>query len=246
MLSKAQIKYIRSLTKQKFRNEYKVFIAEGEKIAVEWLSSAHPVHMIIATEVWTSLHTKEIAQHPEAELFIVRDFELAAISGLQTPNNVLLVLPMHAEKNIPILNEWYLALDDIQDPGNMGTLLRIADWFGIQNIICSPGCVDIYNPKVVQSAMGSHLRVSIYESNLVPFLQSIPLVKVAATLDGETVYNRKRMDAGVLIIGNEAKGISESVLKTATVKVTIPRKGGAESLNAGVSAGILCALLLPC
>lgn len=246
MLSRAQNKYIRSLTKRKFRNEYKVFIAEGEKIALEWLSADTVIEMIIGTEEWVAQHGRLISKHPEAELHIVKDTELAALSSLQTPNQVLLVVPVPEAVSIPVLKEWYLALDDIQDPGNMGTIIRIADWFGIRNIVCSPGCADLYNPKVVQSAMGGHLRVSLHQSNLVPFLESIPLPKIAATLNGVSVYNMERMEAGVLIIGNEAQGISNDVLKIADRKITIPGKGGAESLNAGVSTGIICALLLPC
>ena len=246
MLSKAQIKYIRSLTQQKFRNEYKVFIAEGEKIALEWLNSGTQIQMVITTAEWERQYHAKIATHPEAELHIVKDSELAAISTLQTPNYVILVVPMPVTKNAPVKNEWYLALDDIQDPGNMGTLIRIADWFGISNIVCSPGSVDVYNPKVVQSAMGGHLRVNIHEADLPVFLGKVTLPVIAAVLDGENVYNMKRLDAAVLVIGNESKGISEKVAQMATVKATIPRKGGAESLNAGVSAGILCALLVPC
>jgi len=246
MLSKAQNKYIRSLTQQKFRNEYKVFIAEGEKIALEWLNSGTQIQMVITTAEWERQYHAKIATHPEAELHIVKDSELAAISTLQTPNYVILVVPMPVTKNAPVKNEWYLALDDIQDPGNMGTLIRIADWFGISNIVCSPGSVDVYNPKVVQSAMGGHLRVNIHEADLPVFLGKVTLPVIAAVLDGENVYNMKRLDAAVLVIGNESKGISEKVAQMATVKATIPRKGGAESLNAGVSAGILCALLVPC
>lgn len=246
MLSKAQNKYIRSLTQQKFRNEYKVFIAEGEKIAAEWLSSGRQVKTIVATGEWATENEKLISRHPAAELHVVKDTELASLSSLQAPNRVMLVLPLPAPKSVPVCDEWYIALDDIQDPGNMGTIIRIADWFGINHIVCSPGCVDVYNPKVVQSAMGGHLRVSLYESNLLPFLQSISIPKIAATLGGENVYNVKRMNAGVLMIGNESKGLSKALLGVADKQVTIPRKGGAESLNAGVSAGILCALLVPC
>ncbi len=246
MLSKAQNKYIRSLTQQKFRNEYKVFIAEGEKIALEWLISNNPIQMVIATEEWAKQNNTVISKHKEAELHIVNYTELEALSGLQTPNEVMLVVPVPAVKTVPTINEWCLALDDIQDPGNMGTIIRIADWFGISHVVCSPGCVDVYNPKVVQSAMGGHLRVSIYEADIATFLAATPLPKIAATLNGENVYEMERLNAGVLIIGNESKGVSGKVAALATQKVTIPRKGGAESLNAGVSAGILCALLLPC
>jgi TrmH family RNA methyltransferase len=246
MLSKAQNKYIRSLTQQKFRNEYKAFMAEGEKIAAEWLASATPIKMILVTEEMAERYRGAIAKHKEAELHVVKEHEIEAVSTLQTPGKILLVVPLTEPKEIPFLNEWYLALDQVQDPGNMGSIIRIADWFGIRHVVCSPGCADAYNPKVVQSGMGSHLRVNIYESELAPFLTKTKLPKFAATLDGENVYQVKRQDAGVLIIGNESKGVSADVQALATQKVLIPRKGRAESLNAGIATGILCALLLPC
>ncbi len=245
MLSKAQNKHIRSLTHQKFRDEHRLYTAEGNKIALEWLHASGPVHTIVATEDWVATNTSAIARHPEAELHIAKEHELAALSSLHTPNQVLLVVPYPVAKNVPITNEWYLALDEIQDPGNMGTIIRIADWFGIRHIICSPGCVDIYNPKVVQSAMGGHLRTDIYTAPLTEVLPTLPQPKIAATLDGENIYTFERPQSGVLIIGNESKGISPSIMALADKKITIPRRGGAESLNAGVSTGILCALLLP-
>jgi len=246
MLSKAQIKYIRSLTHQKFRKEHKVFIAEGEKLAREWLGADGPVSMVIATGEWVGLNTSLIAMHPEAELIVVKNAELEAIASLHTPNQVLMVIPLPEKKEVPLVEDWYLFLDDIQDPGNMGTLIRIADWFGIPNVICTPGCVDFYNSKVVQSAMGGHLRVGLFESDPEEFLKTIQLSKLAATLGGQDVYKMNRLKAGVLIIGNESHGVSGKVLSLTTEQITIPRRGGAESLNAGVSAGILCALLLPC
>ncbi len=246
MLSRAQIKYIRSLTKQKFRNESKLFIAEGEKIVLEWLKSRERINIIIGTSEWLTKYAKLVSMHAEATCHIVDESTLSELSALKTPNQVMLVIPIPEPSPIPMNDNWYLALDGIQDPGNMGTIIRIADWFGIRSIICSPGCADIYNPKVVQSAMGGHLRVTVYESNLVPFLESIPIPKIAATLDGRSAYGFERMKKGILIIGNESKGVSEAVLEAATDRITIPGRGGAESLNAGVSAGILCALLLPC
>lgn len=245
MLSKAQNKYIRSLAQQKFRNEYKAFAAEGEKIALEWLGSDAPVKMIVATPGWAEIHKAQIARHPEAELHIVKDRDLAALSSLQATNSVMLVLPIPLRREVPVMTGWSLALDRIQDPGNMGTIIRIADWFGIEAVVCSPGCADAYNPKVVQSAMGSHLRVSIYEAELASYLSQTSFPKYAAVLDGESIYSQASAAAGVLIIGNESKGISDEILQTVTKKVTIPRYGGAESLNAAVSAGILCALLIP-
>ncbi len=244
MLSKTQNKYIRSLTLQKNRNEHKVFIAEGAKIAEEWLRSNARIQKIVATSLWTDANMELIGKHIEAELHIVTEAELLSISSLSTPNQVLLVVHRNEEKTIPIMTEWCLALDNIQDPGNMGTIIRIADWFGINHVVCGEGCVDVYNPKVVQSAMGGHLRVNMYETDLAQFLETSKIPVIAATLDGENVYKTTKPAAGILVIGNESKGVSEKIMATATQKVMIPRRGGAESLNAGVSAGILCALLL--
>ena len=244
MLSNAQNKYIRSLTQQKFRNEYKVFIAEGDKIAREWLLATHPISMILATAAWADENARLMAKHPEAEQHIVKEHELKALSSLSTPNQVLLVIPKPPPTNIPTATGWGLALSDIQDPGNMGTIIRIADWFGAGSIVCSPGCVDVYNPKVVQSAMGGHLRVKLFEADLVQYLSAQQLPILAATLHGNNIYQLPKPPAGILVIGNESKGVSPAVLATVTQQVTIPRIGGAESLNAGVSAGILCALLM--
>ncbi len=246
MLTNAQNKYIRSLSQQKFRNEYKVFIVEGEKLAAEWLISDSRIQMIVATEEWVGHNTALISQHSEAQLCVTTDSGLDAISGLQTPNKVLLVVELPAEPVLNLGNEWCLALEDIQDPGNMGTIIRIADWFGIGHVVCSSGCVNVFNPKVVQSAMGGHLRVKLHEADLNSFLSSSPLVKYAATLHGENIYHCERTASGILIIGNESKGISAQIAGLADKQITIPRRGGAESLNAGISAGIICALLLPC
>ncbi len=246
MLSKAQSKHIRSLTQQKFRNEHQQFIAEGTKIAEEWLCSKHKVLKVIATKEWLDENRLHIAAHPEAEVVEVTEQELTIITALQTPNSVLLVVPFPPAEPLPAAaNKWYMALDNIQDPGNMGTLLRIADWFGIQHVLCNEQCVDVYNPKVVQSAMGAHTRVAVHYTDLSAALAQLQMPVYAAVLGGTNVYECTRTESGVLVIGNESKGISEAVTALATHRVTIPRKGGAESLNAAVSAGILCALLMP-
>jgi TrmH family RNA methyltransferase len=245
MLSKAQNKYIRSLSQQKYRKEHNVFIAEGDKIAREWLASDEMVEMIVAVQQWADANAQLAHKHAEASLHIVSEEELKTISLLQTPNQVLLVVKR--TPHFPDLNikEWCIALDDLQDPGNMGTIIRIADWFGIRHIVCSRNCVDAYNPKVIQAAMGGHLRVEIHTADLKSFLEETKLPVLAATLGGEDVYKAKRHKAAVLLIGNESRGIAEELLELAAERLTIPRRGGAESLNAGVSAGILVALLLP-
>lgn len=245
MLTKAQNKYIRSLTQQKYRKEHNTFIAEGDKIAAEWLASAANIEYIVATADWADKHAELIEKHKEATFCIVKDNELEAISALQTPNQVLLVVHMPAGNDPIILNdEWAIALDDIRDPGNMGTIIRIADWFGINKLVISPDSVDVYNPKVIQSAMGGHLRVSIHTAELDSFISKANMPVYAATLDGENIYNLNNISKGIILIGNESRGVSEQLVKLATKKITIPRLGGAESLNAAVSAGIICALLL--
>jgi TrmH family RNA methyltransferase len=244
MLSKAQNKYIRSLTLQKYRKENNVFIAEGDKIAREWLTSGTGIQIIAATEEWAEANRQLIEKYPGAAFHIIDEPQLKTISALQTPNQVLLVVNMPESAAVIPDKEWCIVLDDIQDPGNMGTIIRIADWFGVKHIICSPGCVDVYNPKVVQSAMGGHLRVNIQTSSLEAFLSKCSMPVYAAALNGENIYHLQKPGYGILAIGNESKGLSEEILKKAEHKITIPRLGGAESLNAAVSAGIICALLM--
>ncbi len=244
MLSKTQNKYIRSLSQQKFRKEYNVFIVEGDKMAREWLNSPSNIQMIVGLEGWLKDNEALLKKHPEAEVCSILPHELEAISSLQTPNQALLAVAMAEESTALPLNEWCIALDNIQDPGNMGTIIRIADWFGVQHIICSDDCVDIYNPKVIQAGMGSHLRVHLHRSGFKDFIAGTKMPVLAAVLGGENVYKFNKINAGVLLIGNESKGISAETVHAATHKITIPRKGGAESLNAAVSTGILCALLI--
>lgn len=245
MLSKAQIKHIRALGLQKYRQEHKQYTAEGDKIVREWLQSAQHIEMIVALEDWAARNTALIAKHPDTALYIVAQHVLESVSQLQTPNGVLIVASMPNQTESLPDNEWALALDDIQDPGNMGTIIRIADWFGIRKIVCSAGCVDVYNPKVVQASMGGHLRVAFEERNLDDYLKSVSIPILAAILDGENIDSMDRLDAAVLLIGNESKGVSPALQALATKRITIPGKGGAESLNAAVSAGICCAMLMP-
>lgn len=245
MLSKAQNKYIRSLTQQKFRREFNAFIAEGDKIASEWLNSTAKINIIVAEEDWADANSALINNHKEAAIHIVKDTELQQLSALQTPNKALLVVeipvqPLHLPKQ-----EWCIALDSIQDPGNMGTIIRIADWFGIKHVVCSENCVDFYNPKVVQSAMGGHLRVSLYKTDLPEFIAQCTVPILAATLQGDNIHDIKKPEAAVLLMGNESKGISKELLNMVTQQITIPGSGGAESLNAAVSTGIICAMLMP-
>jgi TrmH family RNA methyltransferase len=245
MLSKAQIKYIRSLTQQKYRKEHNVFLAEGDKIAAEWLGSNVSIRMVVALEGWAEKHEDLVKKHPEAALHIVAPSVLESVSALQTPNQVLLVVDLPEQAGSLPGKEWSIVLDGIQDPGNMGTIIRIADWFGIRHIVASHETVDFHNPKVVQAAMGSHLRIAFHKSDLGAFLDAAEVPIFAATLHGKNVYDMQPEAAAILVIGNEGKGIDPLLIKKSTHPVTIPRRGQAESLNAGVSTGILCSLLMP-
>lgn len=243
MLTKAQIKYIKSVTQHKFRDEHKVYLAEGVKIVAEILQSPTNVELIVATADWCDNNVDLISLHPEATVVVVRNHQLEEVSCLSTPNQVLLLAHRPNQEDLELGLDKYLLLDNIQDPGNMGTMVRIADWFGISTIFCSDQCADVYQPKVIQSAMGSHLRVRVIKtelSNLIPKLQ-VPLY--AAVLNGGSIYDLTPAKSGAILIGNESQGIQDTLLKMTAQHVTIPRLGGAESLNAGVSAGILCAYL---
>ena len=175
----------------------------------------------------------------------LKDFELQKISALTVANNVLAVF----EKREPATDIHFegkitLVLDMIQDPGNLGTIIRNADWFGVENIICSPDCADIYNPKVVQSTMGSLGRVNVLYDDLAEWLQKNNAIKkYAAGMVGRPVDQLKGMKECIIIIGNESKGISDEVMKLADEKITIPRRGEAESLNAAVATGIILSQL---
>ena len=243
MITNAQIKFIKSLAQAKNRELHKLYVAEGEKLAIEWLQSSANVQMIIATSVWISKNQSIISKHSSAQVFEVDEQTLARMSQLQTPNHVLLVVEYSSKMVIPKETGWIIALDTIQDPGNMGTILRIADWFGINTIICSPQCVDIYNHKVIQSGMGAHLRVAVEYKELDIFFKLNQLPVYAALLNGENLFQVKSKQAGIILIGNESKGIAPELLPFASHPVTIPRIGGAESLNAGVAAGIIAAYL---
>ncbi|HTN47664.1 MAG TPA: RNA methyltransferase [Flavipsychrobacter sp.] len=244
MLSKAQIKHIRSLSLQKYRQEYRQFVVEGEKTSAEWLRSSSSIDLIVAEQEWIDQHTGLIAMHQEATLHVAEAAVLSSVSSLKTPNKVLLVVPYDNALTKAPDDEWVILLDGIRDPGNMGSILRIADWFGIKNIVCSKDCVDVHNAKVIQAAMGSHLRVRIFEEELANYIEGLQIPVFAAVLNGENIYKMNRPSKAAVIIGNEGAGIRQSIIEKATHKITIPSQGGAESLNAAVSTGIICALLM--
>lgn len=245
MLTKAQIKHIRSLGQPKYRLQHQQFVAEGDKIAKEWLHHSGPIAMVVCLGEWADAHESLLALHPEAAIHVAPVHVMEQITQLQTPPAALLVCPIPEPIGLLPKRAWTIAAAGIQDPGNLGTMIRIADWFGIHHMVCSPDTVDAYNPKVVQAAMGSHLRVTIYTESIEAFAAQYQARILAATLGGLSVYQVGPQQNAALVIGNESRGLSDSVLSLCSQEVTIPRLGGAESLNAAVSTGILCAMLKP-
>jgi RNA methyltransferase, TrmH family len=242
MISKSQVKYIQSLDQKKFRDEAGEFIAEGPKIINELLleGSLQP-SILYATEDWMQEAAALIKRIPAERLVVVSEQELDRVSFLSSPNRVAAIFskPVFAEK-VSLKNCLTLVLDGIQDPGNMGTIIRTADWFGINYIICSPDCADAFSPKVVQSSMGSIARVQLRYTALTAFLQDEKeYTAYAATLGGDPLHSIKPFKEGLLVIGNESKGISRDVLQLCSRQITIEKQGKAESLNAAVATGIL-------
>ncbi len=237
MLSKNELKYIQSLCHKKQRQEERLFIAEGVKLVDELLSSDYRIKKIYATEGWS-------LQHPAAGATLITADELAKISSLQTANQVLVIAEQRKADDLPVFeNQLSLLLDGIQDPGNLGTMIRIADWFGITQIVASPDTVELYNPKVIQATMGSFTRVKVWYHPLAEMLESCKVPVYGALLQGDSMYNTEPPAEGILLIGNEARGINPNLMPFINHPVTIPRIGGAESLNAAIATGILLAQL---
>jgi TrmH family RNA methyltransferase len=239
MLTKNETKYIQSLYHKKQRDADEVFIAEGPKLAEELLNSRFKILKLYATQKW--IQNNGSVKEPVTE---ISDIDLGRISNLPTPNQVLLIAKQHQSVEEPVLRgHLTLFLDGIQDPGNMGTIIRIADWFGINQVICSHDCVEMYNPKVVQSTMGSMARVYCWFKDLNEWQpENVPVY--GALLQGKNIYSVSQVKEGLLVIGNESKGIREPLLSKITHPVTIPKAGGAESLNAAVAAGIIVGQLV--
>ena len=248
MLSKNQLKFIRSLHQAKYRRQHGLFLAEGPKVVGELLQSGFRVRTICVTEAWIMQANQKFPNNPE--ILTITQKELERISSLQSPQDVVALVEMKEATpgKLPASDELVLVLDGIRDPGNLGTIIRTADWFGIPAVICSPDCVDVYNPKVVQATMGSIARVELIYRQLDEVLDSIPGdVKVyGATLDGKNLYEQEISKGGYLVIGSESHGLSPATRRYVTHPLRIPAHKKtmdhtAESLNASVATAILCA-----
>lgn len=242
MISKNKIKYIRSLELKKNRNKEGKFVAEGFKV-VDDLLALQPADLIVATQEW--LHGKHLAD--QTEVIEVTEEELKKVSFLQHPQQVLAVFRQATSGDYSInTSELSLALDGVQDPGNLGTIIRIADWFGITHIYCSQDTADVYNPKVVQATMGSIARVKVEYGNLLALVESLPAdVPVYGTLlDGDNIYQQTLENRGLIVMGNEGKGISPALAKKVNRRLLIPNfpegRATADSLNVAIATAITC------
>lgn len=241
MWSKNLVKYIQSLHQKKQRDAEECFLAEGPKVVEELaLSGRFAIKGVYGTSTYwntTSVNWQQVG----VESIEVPDHELQRISTLQTPNQVLAVFSYAKQPPLPTtFDNWVLALDDIRDPGNLGTLIRLADWFGIKQVICSEHTVDCYNPKVVQATMGSFARVECVYTDLAAWLGTLADTPIWTTvIDGPPLAEAQAGAQGILVVGNESHGISSEVSAKGTHSITIPRYGGAESLNAAVATGIV-------
>lgn len=241
MISKAKIKYIHSLEQKKTRKEEKVFVAEGPKVVGDLIETMPPVSLF-ATEEWLRAHP----QHRDLCQVVTED-ELQKLSFLQHPQQVLAVFPQF--DNTPTFHPdaLSLALDGVQDPGNLGTIIRIADWFGIEDIYCSKDTADIYNPKVVQATMGSMARVKVQYTDLPSFIGSLPegYPMYGTLLDGEDIYQQALTSYGLIIMGNEGNGISPDIRQRVNHRLLIPNfpegRKTADSLNVAIATAIICA-----
>lgn len=234
---KSKVKYIQSLSHKKLRDEEDVFVAEGPKIINELLAAGNvqPVELY-GVKGW-------VATHPNTEE--IEPSMLERISFLSTPNQVLGIFKKPAKKPMHLADSVTIMADNIQDPGNLGTIIRCADWFGIKQVICSKDSADVFGPKAVQSTMGSIARVSVYYEDLEDIIRSHPSTHVyAAVLEGRNIHEIKPLHHGIILVGNESKGISTNLLKLVHEKITIPRIGDAESLNAAVATGIILSHLI--
>ena len=240
MLSKSQINSIKSLQHKKFRHEQGFFLVEGSKSIVEFANSPYEIDTVYYT---TTFDSKVLNLSQKINWCEISVNDLEKISSLKTPQEVIAKIripqwPLPGKKELE--GKFSLVLDGVQDPGNLGTIIRIADWVGIGHIICSPDTVDSYNPKVVQASMGSLSRVRIYDTELPAFLAALKLPVFGALLDGANIYDTDFGHEGLIILGNEGNGIRSEVEALVSRAVTIPRIGRAESLNVGIATALFC------
>lgn len=238
MVSKAKIKFIKSLQVKKYRKQEQSFVVEGAKSVSELLNSDFDVTWLAASDKFLLLNEKAI-HTKSVEALEASEKELEQLGSFQTSDAAVAIAKMKPN-SMPILDGGFcLMLDDLRDPGNVGTIIRTADWYGIKNVVASEETADFYNPKTISSTMGSFCRVNFFSSDLVDFLSKTRLPVFGTFMDGKDVHQFDFGKSGVIVIGNESNGISDRVSTFVSHRITIPRIGGAESLNAAIATAVV-------
>lgn len=233
-------KFIKSLQLKKNRVAHGLFLVEGDKLFQELIQSTFEIEEIYATKSWLANNQQLISNNP---CVAVSEKELSSISSFKTPQEVIVLVRQKKAALSTNYQQPIIALDNIQDPGNLGTIIRTMDWFGFENLVCSPTCVELYNPKVVQASMGSIFRINTSYQELPSFLAKHQQFNIyGAVLDGENCFeNKLQKENAILLMGNESNGISKELYPFISNKITIPKFGTAESLNVAIATSILCA-----
>ncbi len=247
MLTNAQVKHIRSLQQKKFRFEHREYLIQGDKIVLDAIQSPTSPKLIVASETWVNSHEQQLKNF---SVEIANERQLQQMSSLKNAASVVAIMPMHDDYvDLKLLSEdLVIALDFVQDPGNLGTILRIADWYGVRHVLCSLDTVDYTNPKVIQSTMGAFLRVEVHYVDLQQTIADLqahypgfPII--GSFMDGENMLNQKPMPRGMLIMGNEGHGISKVLEDACKHRIAIPsypvENQSMESLNVAVATAIL-------
>lgn len=239
MIAKKTLKYIKSLQLKKYRKIENSFLVEGAKSVIELLNSDFIIRTLFATEVFLNSE-KQLIDTKNIQTFVVSEQDLAAAGSYKTNNAAIAIVEMKENKPVGNGGGLTLVLDDIRDPGNLGTIVRIADWYGISNIVCSMECADQYNPKVIAASMGSFTRANFFYTDLQQYLRSSELRKYGAYLEGESVQHCSFDGNGLLVMGNESNGISPALEELIDTKINIPGFGQAESLNVAIATAVIC------
>jgi RNA methyltransferase, TrmH family len=241
MISKNKLKFIKSLQIKKFRHLHSQFIVEGAKGVVELLNSDYHTDHLFVTQKFADYYSG-ILKKKKYNIEIVKEEELSNAGSFANNDAALAIVNMMENNYLEVKGDEYaLVLDEVKDPGNLGTIIRIADWYGINKMICSEGCADMYNPKVISASMGSFTRVALYYCDLAAYFQGIKNIPVyGATLGGNSIHKEKFNSKGFVVLGNESEGIRDEVRRLLVKEISIPKFGQAESLNVAIAAAVIC------
>ena len=241
MISRKQAKFIKSLHLKKFRQQEQLFLVEGAKSVLELINADFQTLMLLVSPSFYEKN-KDLLFSKDIEINVVDENDLSSLSTLKTNHEVLAIVKMKPNRLFPVnTSDWILALDDIRDPGNLGTIIRIADWYGIRQILASPKTAEFYNPKVIHASMGSFIRVNMFYGELSLLLDDISLKVIGTFMEGTSIHQLKwQKQGGVILMGNESRGLNKDLVKKIDHQVTIPRIGKAESLNVAIATAIIC------